>query len=57
MTKVVVANRYVDARGRTYKGGDVADVPPGVARELIALGKARAFAEPEKPTLKEAKNG
>lgn len=58
MTKVVVANRLI--RGdKTFKGGDVVDVPPGEARVLLGEGKVRAHVEP-KPVVsavKEAKNG
>lgn len=58
MTKVVVANRLV-RDGKTYKGGDVVDVTPGEARELIGLGKVRPHVEtkPVTPAVKEAKNG
>ena len=51
MTKVVVANRLVRG-GKTFKGGDVVDVSPGEARELVGLGKVRAFVEPVKPVVK-----
>lgn len=56
MTKVVVANRLV-RDGKTYKGGDVVDVSPGEARELIGLGKVRAHVEtkPVVPAVKEGK--
>ena len=59
MTKVVVANR-LERDGKTYKGGEVVDVKPGEARELIGLGKVRPYdekAEPEtaKPVTKGAK--
>lgn len=60
MTKVVVANRLVRG-GKTYKGGDVVDVSPGEARDLIALGKARAHVESgaraAKPAVKPATKG
>ena len=62
MTKVVVANRLVRG-GKTYKGGDVVDVTPGEARELLGLGKVRKYVQPVRPVVKpapivkEAKNG
>lgn len=60
MAKVVIANRYVGSDGRTYKGGETAEVTPGEARVLIVQGKARPHTEQPKPVLpvvKEAKNG
>lgn len=48
MTKVVIANRWVGPDGRTYKGGDVVEVEPGVARDLKARGKARPAPTPAK---------
>ena len=45
MTKVVIANKYVDANGRTYKGGDVAEVSAGEAADLIYKGAARPHVE------------
>lgn len=45
MTKVVIANKYVDSKGRTYKGGDVADVSAGEAADLIYKGAARPHVE------------
>lgn len=62
MVKVVVANRLV-RDDKTYKGGDIVDLPPGEARELRGLGKVRPHvdpkpaAEPTKPETKGAKNG
>lgn len=62
MAKVVVANRLI-RDGKTYKGGDVVDVPPGEARVLLGQGKVRAHdesapaVEPAKPDTKGAKNG
>lgn len=50
MTKVVVANR-LERDGKTYKGGDVVEVKPGEARELIGLGKVRPHEETVKPTV------
>lgn len=44
MTKVVVANR-LEYGGKTFKGGDIIDVKPSEARELIGLGKVRAHVE------------
>lgn len=57
MTKVVVANAYVDSDGRKYKGGDVVDVSPGEARVLLGQGKVRPHVEPKPviPAVKEAK--
>lgn len=43
MAKVVVANS-LERNGRTYKAGQVVEVSPGEARDLIALGKARPHA-------------
>lgn len=55
MTKVVIANRWVGPDGRTYKGGDVVEVEPGVARDLKARGKARPAPTPaKKPAAKPA---
>lgn len=58
MTKVVVANRLV-RDGKTYKGGDVVDVTPGEAADLLYRGSARAYVEPkpEVQAVKGAKNG
>ena len=52
MTKVVVANR-LEYGGKKFKGGDVVDVKPGEARELIGLGKVRAHVEPKPVEKKE----
>ena len=56
MTKVVVANRLV-RDGKTFKGGDVVDVPPSEARVLLGEGKVRPHVDlkPVVPAVKEAK--
>lgn len=51
MTKVVIANRWTDPAGKVYKGGQAVEVEPGVARDLIARGKARL---PESTTKSES---
>lgn len=56
MVKVVVANR-LERGGKTYKGGDIVDVTPGEARDLIGSSKARADDTPVKAEPKGAKNG
>lgn len=42
MAKVVIANGLTLA-GKKYKGGEIADIPSGQARDLIKLGKARPY--------------
>ena len=54
MTKVVIANEWVDAEGRTHQGGDPVEVEPGTARDLISRGKARAV-NAEKKSAVQAK--
>lgn len=44
-TKVVVANGLT-VGSKTFKGGDVATVSSGEARDLIQQGKARPHTEP-----------
>lgn len=57
MAKVVVANRLIRG-GKTYRAGDVIDVPAGEAADLLYKGKARPHVEqPVKPVEKGAKNG
>ena len=58
MVKVVVANRLV-RDGKTHKGGDVINVTPGEARDLLGQGKVRAHVEekPAESAAKGAKNG
>ncbi|MBK0420158.1 hypothetical protein JD276_14060 [Leucobacter sp. CSA1] len=58
MTKVVVANR-LERDGKTYKGGDVVDVSPAEARDLLGLGKVReqGTEKGSAAPVKEAKNG
>lgn len=58
MTKVVVANR-LERDGKTYKGGDVVDVSPAEARELLSRGKVREHVAEKAAAapVKEAKNG
>lgn len=53
MTKVVVANR-LERDGKTFKGGDVVDVSPGEAADLLYRGSARAYVEP-KPEVQAVK--
>ena len=48
MTKVEVVNRRV-IDGKERKRGEVIDVTPGRARDLINSGKAVAHAEAPKP--------
>ncbi|QAB17484.1 hypothetical protein Leucomu_05710 [Leucobacter muris] len=48
MTKVVIANKWTDPAGKDYNGGDLVDVEPGVARDLIARAKARPAPNPTK---------
>lgn len=52
MAKVTLANRWTAPDGKRYRGGQSVDVSDGVARELIARGKAR-HAE-SKPQVKPA---
>lgn len=54
MTKVVIANEWVDAEGRTHRGGHPVEVAPGTARDLIKRGKAR-LVNPEKKNAAQAK--
>lgn len=42
MTKVVIANEWVDAEGRSHPGGQSVEVDSATARDLIRRGKARA---------------
>ena len=42
MARVVLANRWTAPDGKQHKGGQTVEVSDGVARELIARGKARA---------------
>lgn len=58
MTKVQVVNRQ-EIDGKEYKRGQVIDVAPARARDLIAAGKARVPAEKPQPveTAKTAGKG
>lgn len=55
MTKVVVANEWVDAEGRSHSGGQTVEVDPGTARDLIKRGKARAVSAEKKNTVQTQK--
>ncbi|QIK63200.1 hypothetical protein G7068_08320 [Leucobacter viscericola] len=55
MTKVVIANDWVDAEGRTHEGGHPVEVEPGTARDLISRGKARAVATDQKSAVQAKK--
>lgn len=46
MTRVTIANSWVDAEGKEYGPGDTADVDPGIARDLLYRGRARPYSEP-----------
>ena len=53
--KVEFAYPYVGADGKKYKADDVADLPEGVAADLIAAGEARPSKQAEKPAPSKTK--
>ena len=52
--KVEFAYPYTGTDGKKYKADDVADLPEGVAADLIAAGEARP-AKAEKPAPSKTK--